>query len=86
MIEELIKERDQEETNKILDAIHNQAKWERLYEERKATMKKIDRELKKPTKKSKIKEVLISGIADTLLLVISLAGITAWGLVFFLLK
>lgn len=82
---EMINERreliDREETNKMLEAIHDQAKWNRLVEEDKAMMKKINKELKKPTKKSKIKEVLISGIADTLLLTISLAGITAWAFV-----
>lgn len=82
---EMINERreliDREETNKMLEAIHDQAKWNRLVEEDKAMMKKINKELKKPTKKNKIKEVLISGIADTLLLTISLAGITAWAFV-----
>lgn len=82
---EMINERreliDREETNKMLEAIHDQAKWNRLEEEGKVIMKKINKELKKPTKKSKIKEVLISGIADTLLLTISLAGITAWAFV-----
>jgi L-fucose isomerase-like protein len=82
---EMINERreliDREETNKMLEAIHDQAKWNRLEEDDKAMMKKINKELKKPTKKSKIKEVLISGIADTLLLTISLAGITAWAFV-----
>lgn len=71
---------DREETNKMLEAIHDQAKWNRLVEEDKAMMRKINKTLK-PTKKSKIKEVLISGIADTLLLTISLAGITAWAFV-----
>lgn len=81
---EMINERreliDREETNKMLEAIHDQAKWNRLEEEGKVIMKKINKTLK-PTKKSKIKEVLISGIADTLLLTISLAGITAWAFV-----
>jgi L-fucose isomerase-like protein len=81
MITKKREQMDMEETNKMLEAIHDQAKWNRLVEEDKAMMKKINKELKKPTKKSKIKEVLISGIADTLLLTISLAGITAWAFV-----
>lgn len=79
MIEELIKEkrieRDNNETDKIMEAIHTQAKWERVEEHRKGMLKKI-------SKKSKIKEVLVNEIETALLLIISLAGITAWSLVF----
>lgn len=79
MIEELIKEkrieRDNNETDKIMEAIHTQAKWERVEEHRKGMLKKI-------SKKSKIKEVLRNEIETALLLIISLAGLTAWSLVF----
>lgn len=82
MIEELIKEkrieRDLEETNKIMSAIHEQAYWNRKDKEEKEMVKKLDKELKN----NKIKEVLHSELETALLLIISLAGLTAWGLVF----
>ena len=83
LINEKREEIDNRETEKMMEAIHNQARWNKLAREHSVMMKKIDKELKNK-KTSKIKEVLINGIADTLLLIISLAGITAWGLVFYL--
>lgn len=83
LINEKREEIDNRETEKMMEAIHNQARWNRLEREHSVMMKRIDKELKN-TKGKKIKEVLINGIADTLLLIISLAGITAWGLVFYL--
>ena len=38
---------DEIETNKILEAIHNQAKWRNMDEENKRMMSKIERELNK---------------------------------------
>ena len=55
MIEELVKEKrkqnDQEETDKIMNAIHEQAYWKRQENENKRMLKNIERELKKDTKK-----------------------------------
>lgn len=82
MIEELIREkreeRDQEETNKIMNAIHNQAYWKKQEEENKRMMNNIERELSKPTKKDKIKEVLQHELEIALLMVISAPGLAAW--------
>ena len=82
MIEELVKEkrleRDQQETNKMFNAIHEQAYWKRLDEENKRMMNNIDKELRKPTKKDKIKEVLKHELEIALLLVISAPGLIAW--------
>lgn len=82
MIEELVKqkrlERDQEETDKMFNAIHEQAYWKRQEEENKRMMANIDRELRKPTKKDKIKEVLQHELEIALLLVISAPGLIAW--------
>lgn len=78
MIEELIKEKreqvDQEETNKIMSAIHNQAKWNTLEEGNKRMMKKLGKAL---NKKSKIKEVLRNEIETALLLIVSAPGFIA---------
>lgn len=85
MIEDLRKDykkrlikKDQEETNKIFNAIHEQAYWNRQEEENKRMMANIDRELRKPTKKDKIKEVLKNELEIALLMVISAPGIAAW--------
>lgn len=82
MIEELkkeyIKKRDQEETDKMFNAIHEQAYWKRLDDENKRMMNNIDKELRKPTKKDKIKEVLKHELEIALLMVISAPGIVAW--------
>lgn len=82
MIEELKKEylnkKDQEETDKMFNAIHKQAYWKRLDDENKRMMANIDRELRKPTKKDKIKEVLQHELEIALLLVISAPGLIAW--------
>ena len=82
MIEELVKEkrleRDQQETNKMFNAIHEQAYWKRLDEENKRMMNNIDKELRKPTKKDKIKEVLKHELEIALLMVISAPGLIAW--------
>ena len=82
MIEELVKEkrneRDQQETDKIFRAIHEQAYWKRQENENKRMMANIDRELRKPTKKDKIKEVLQHESEVALLLVISAPGLIAW--------
>ena len=85
MIEELRKDykkrlikKDQEETDKIFNAIHEQAYWKRLDEENKRMMNNIDKELSKPTKKDKIKEVLQHELEIALLLVISAPGLIAW--------
>lgn len=82
MIEELVKqkrlERDQKETDKIFKAIHEQAYWNRQEEENKRMMNNIDKELRKPTKKDKIKEVLKHELEIALLMVISAPGIVAW--------
>ena len=85
MIEELRKDykkrlikKDQEETDKIFKAIHEQAYWNRQEEENKRMMANIDRELRKPTKKDKIKEVLKHELEIALLLVISAPGFIAW--------
>lgn len=55
MIEELVKEkrneRDQQETDKIFRAIHEQAYWKRQENENKRMLKNIEKELKKDTKK-----------------------------------
>lgn len=84
MIEELRKDykkrlikKDQEETDKIFKAIHEQAYWNRQ-EENKRMMNNIERELSKPTKKDKIKEVLKHELEIALLLVISAPGLIAW--------
>lgn len=91
MIEELRKDykkrlikKDQEETDKIFKAIHEQAYWNRQEEENKRMMANIDRELRKPTKKDKIKEVLKHELETALLLIMSLPGIAAWLLLFYL--
>ena len=85
MIEELRKDykkklikKDQEETDKIFNAIHEQAYWKRLDDENKRMMNNIDKELSKPTKKDKIKEVLQHELEIALLLVISAPGLIAW--------
>ena len=85
MIEELRKDykkrlikKDQEETDKIFNAIHEQAYWKRLDEENKRMMNNIDKELSKPTKKDKIKEVLQHELEIALLMVISAPGLVAW--------
>ena len=85
MIEELKKDykkrlikKDQEETDKMFNAIHEQAYWKRQEEENKRMMANIDRELRKPTKKDKIKEVLQHELEIALLLVISAPGLIAW--------
>lgn len=85
MIEELRKDykkrlikKDQEETDKMFNAIHEQAYWKRQEEENKRMMANIDRELRKPTKKDKIKEVLKNELEIALLMVISAPGIAAW--------
>lgn len=88
MIEELkkeyLKKKDQEETDKMFNAIHEQAYWKRLDAENKRMMANIDRELRKPTKKDKIKEVLQHELETALLLIMSLPGIAAWLLLFYL--
>lgn len=82
MIEELkkeyLKKKDQEETDKMFNAIHEKAHWNRQEEENKRMMANIDRELRKPTKKDKIKEVLKNELEIALLMVISAPGIAAW--------
>ena len=85
MIEELRKDykkrlikKDQEETDKIFNVIHEQAYWKRLDEENKRMMNSIDKELSKPTKKDKIKEVLKHELEIALLMVISAPGLVAW--------
>ena len=85
MIKELRKDykkrlikKDQEETDKMFNAIHEQAYWKRQEEENKRMMANIDRELRKPTKKDKIKEVLKNELEIALLMVISAPGIAAW--------
>lgn len=85
MIEDLRKDykkrlikKDQEETDKMFNAIHEQAYWKRQEEENKRMMANIDRELRKPTKKDKIKEVLKNELEIALLMVISAPGIAAW--------
>lgn len=84
LVNEKREERDQEETNKMLEIIHRQAKWRNMEEENKRMMACIDKELKKPTKKDKIKEVVLNGIANTLLLLTTVAGLATWSLVFYL--
>ena len=83
MINELLTKKERIEENKILEAIHNQAKWKNMEEENKRMMSNIDRELRKPTKKDKIKEVLQREMEIALLLVISTPGIIAWILLTF---
>lgn len=78
-------ENDNKETSKIMEAIHTQAKWNRLEREHSVMMKKIDNKLKN-SKKNKIKEVFINGLADTLLFLITITGITVWGFVFYLMS
>ena len=85
MIEELRKDykkrlikKDEEETDKIFKAIHEQAYWNRQEEENKRMMNNIERELSKPTKKDKIKEVLKHELEIALLMVISAPGLIAW--------
>ena len=55
MIEELVKEkrneRDQQETDKIFRAIHEQAYWKRQENENIRMLKNIEKELNKDTKK-----------------------------------
>lgn len=47
MINEVLERKNEIETNKILEAIHNQAKWRNMDEENKRMMAKIERELNK---------------------------------------
>jgi len=47
MINEVLERKYEIETNKILEAIHNQAKWRNMDEENKRMMSKIERELNK---------------------------------------
>ena len=62
----------------MFNAIHEQAYWKRQEEENKRMMANIARELRKPTKKDKIKEVLKNELEIALLMVISAPGIAAW--------
>ena len=79
LVKEKREQRDLDETNKIMDAIHTQAKWNRVEEHRKGMIKKLD-------KKSKRKEVLRNELETALLLLISTIGLSAWGLIFMLLS
>lgn len=58
MIEEILMQKDQIETDKMIKAINRQAHFKRLEEENKRMLKNIDKELKKDTKKE-FKEKLI---------------------------
>ena len=84
LVKEKREQRDQEETNKMMEIIHRQARYKNMEEEDQRMMACIDKELKKPTKKSKIKEVVLNGIANTLLLLTTVAALTTWVLVFYL--
>lgn len=72
MIEELVKEKrkqvDEAETNKIMNAIHNQAYWNRQEDENKRMLANMERELKKDTKKE-FKERLINDTLNFALLI-----------------
>ena len=74
MIEELVKEkrneRDQQETDKIFRAIHEQAYWKRQENENKRMLKNIEKELKKDTKKE-FKARLIEDTLNFVLFVIA---------------
>lgn len=83
LVKEKREQRDQEETNKMMEIIHRQARYKNKEEEDKRMMALIDKELKKPTKK-KIKEVVINGLANTLLTITTVAGLATWGFVFYL--
>lgn len=78
MIEELVKEkrkqRDQEETQKIMNAIHEQAYWKKVELENKRIQANIDKELKKDTKKE-VKHQLKEELICFPLLVVSLIPI-----------
>ena len=83
MINELLNEKERLEEQKIMEAIHEQAKWNRYEEENKKMMKQIDKEL---NKKPKIKEVVLKGLSDTLLLLTTTAALATWAFVFYLLS
>ena len=83
LVKEKREQRDQEETNKMMEIIHRQARYKNKEEEDKRMMALIDKELKKPTKK-KIKEVVINGLSDSLLLLTTITTLATWGLVFYL--
>lgn len=85
LVKEERERRDKEETRKMMDAIHKQAYWRNKEEQNKRTMALLDKELNKK-KKSKIKEALKRELATALLMIYSLATLTVWGLVFFLMK
>lgn len=85
MIEELVKEkrkqRDQEETQKIMNAIHEQTYWKKVELDNKRILANIDKELKKDTKKEvkhQLKEelicfpLLVASLIPTIILLIVL--------------
>ena len=63
MIEELVKEkrkqRDQEETQKIMNAIHEQAYWKRVEQENKRILANMEKKDTKKEVKHQLKEELI---------------------------
>ena len=69
MIEELLNKKDQEETNKIFNAIHKQAYWKNKELENKRMLQNIEKELKK----DKIKEFKANLIEDSINFVLLIA-------------
>lgn len=77
MIEELVKEKrkqmDQEETNKMMNAIHEQAYWKRLEAENKRMLSNMDKELnRKRAKRKELKQQLFEDTVCFVLMVIAL--------------
>ena len=77
MIEELVKEKrkqmDQEETNKMMNAIHEQAYWKRLEDENKRMLSNMDKELnRKRAKRKELKQQLFEDTVCFVLMVIAL--------------
>lgn len=69
MIEEILNKKDQEETNKIFNAIHKQAYWKNKEIENKRMLQNIEKELKK----DKIKEFKANLIEDSINFVLFVA-------------
>ena len=57
MIEEILNKKDQEETNKIFNAIHKQAYWKNKEIENNRMLQNIEKELKKDKIKEWVKGV-----------------------------
>ena len=80
MIEELRKDykkrlikKDQEETDKIFNAIHEQAYWKRLEAENKRMLSNMDKELnRKRAKRKELKQQLFEDTVCFVLMIIAL--------------